>query len=260
MSEVARWIADCAPRRLTALVGAGLSTDSGIPDFRGPNGVWTKDPAAQRLFTLQHYLDDPAVRRQSWRNRRDHPAWTAVPNAAHHALVDLERAGVLRAIITQNIDELHQRAGSTADRVIEVHGTLYAAQCLTCGDRTPMQEVLDRVDDGEDDPPCTRCGGVLKSATISFGQSLVPEVLAAAASAAKDCDLFLAVGSSLSVQPVAGLTRTAHQSGARVIIINAQPTPYDDLADAVLRQPIGQVLPALVAGALDARRDVAVSE
>ncbi len=247
--DVARWIGDCGPRRLTALVGAGISTDSGIPDFRGPNGVWTKDPAAQRLFTLQSYLADPDVRRQSWRNRRDHAAWAAEPNAAHHALVHLERAGLLRAIITQNIDELHQRAGNSPDLVIEVHGTLYAVQCLSCGDRTPMRDVLDRVQAGEADPPCLRCGGVLKAATISFGQSLVPEVLAAAIDAAQDCDLFLVVGSSLSVQPVAGLTRLAARSGARVVIVNAEPTPYDDLADAVLRQPIGDVLPALAARA-----------
>ena len=250
IDRVAGWIASCGPRRLTALVGAGISTDSGIPDFRGPQGVWTRDPAAQRLFTLDTYLADPEVRRLSWRNRRDHPAWTAEPNAGHRALVDLERAGLLRAVITQNIDELHQRAGSSAERVIEVHGTLYTAQCLTCGDRTPMRAVLDRVDAGEEDPPCRRCGGVLKAATSSVGQSLVPEVLAAASDAARDCDVFLAVGSSLSVQPVAGLTALAARAGARVVIVNAQPTPYDELADAVLRQPIGTVMPALVSQAL----------
>ncbi|MCA1657342.1 MAG: Sir2 family NAD-dependent protein deacetylase, partial [Actinobacteria bacterium] len=232
LDRVTRWLA--AADRVTVLCGAGLSTDSGIPDFRGPNGVWTRNPAAQQMFTLQNYLADPAVRRQAWQNRRDHPAWTARPNAAHHALVDLERAGRLRAIVTQNIDGLQQQAGSSPDRVIEIHGTLREVQCLRCADRMPMLDVLARVDAGEADPPCLRCGGVLKSATISFGQALVPEVLAAAVAAAQDCDLFIAVGSSLSVQPAAGLAEVAHASGARVAIVNAQPTPYDDLADVVL--------------------------
>ncbi len=231
---------------VVALTGAGISTDSGIPDFRGPNGVWTKDPAAQRLFTLQNYLADPAVRRRAWRNRREHPAWSARPNAAHHALVGLERDGRLRAIVTQNIDELHQRAGSSAELVIEVHGTMYAVECLTCGDRTPMTAALGRIDAGEDDPACLVCGGVLKSATISFGQPLVPEVFATAVTAARECDLFLAVGTSLSVHPVAGLVQVAQRAGARVAIVNAEPTPYDDVAEAVFREPIGVVLPRLV--------------
>ncbi|MDP9240679.1 MAG: Sir2 family NAD-dependent protein deacetylase [Actinomycetota bacterium] len=248
LDRVTGWLAEA--ESVTVLCGAGISTDSGIPDFRGPNGVWTRNPAAQQMFTLQNYLADPAVRRQAWRNRRDHPAWTAQPNPAHHALVDLERSGRLQAIITQNIDGLQQQAGSPTEQVIEIHGTMRAVQCLDCGDRQPMVDVLARVDAGEADPPCRRCGGVLKSATISFGQALVPEVLAAALAAAQDCQLFLAVGSSLSVQPAAGLTEIAHRSGARVVIVNAEPTPYDDLADALLREPIGDVLPALVRGAL----------
>ncbi len=250
VDRVTRWLAEAD--RVTVLCGAGISTDSGIPDFRGPNGVWTRNPAAQRMSTLQDYVADPEVRRQAWRNRRDHPAWSAQPNAAHRALVDLERSGRLVAIVTQNIDELQQQAGSSADLVVEVHGTMRAVQCLSCGDRTPMPDVLARVDAGEDDPPCLRCGGGLKSATISFGQALVPAVLAAALAAAQDCRLFLAVGSSLSVQPAAGLTEVAHRYGARVVIINAEPTPYDGLADAVLREPIGIVLPRLVHGALNA--------
>ncbi|MEP6695799.1 MAG: Sir2 family NAD-dependent protein deacetylase [Pseudonocardiales bacterium] len=250
IEQVTRWLADAG--RVTVLCGAGVSTDSGIPDFRGPNGVWTRNPAAQRLSTLRSYLADPQVRREAWRNRREHPAWSAQPNAAHRALVDLERSGRLVAIVTQNIDELQQRAGSSADLVIEVHGTMRTVQCLSCGERSPMAGILARVDAGEDDPPCRRCGGVLKSATISFGQSLVPEVLAAALAAARDCELFLAVGSSLSVQPAAGLTEVAARAGARVVIVNAEPTAYDSLADAVLREPIGELLPALVRGALAA--------
>lgn len=246
--QASGWLASASA--ITVLTGAGISTDSGIPDFRGPNGVWTKDPAAQRLFTLQNYLADPEVRRRAWRTRREHSAWTAVPNQAHVALVQLERAGVLRAIVTQNIDGLHQRAGSAPDRVIEVHGTLHETQCLSCGDRRPMGEILGRVASGEADPPCHRCGGVLKSATISFGQPLVAEVLAAAIAAAGDCDVFMAIGSSLSVQPVAALTDLARRSGARIIIVNAQPTPYDGRADCVLREPIGDAVPALIARAL----------
>jgi len=231
---------------ITVLTGAGISTDSGIPDFRGPNGVWTRDPAAQQLFTLQNYVADPELRRLSWRNRRAHAAWTAEPNAGHHALVELERAGRLRALITQNIDGLHQRAGSRS--VIELHGTLYGVQCLGCDDRTEMSAALARVEAGEEDPPCLRCGGILKSATISFGQQLDSAVLRRAQEAALGCTEFFAVGTSLTVQPAAGLARLAARNGARLVIVNAEPTPYDELADRVVREPIGQVLPALLAG------------
>ncbi len=236
-------------RRIVALTGAGISTDSGIPDFRGPNGVWTRDPEAAKLVTLDAYLADPAVRQRAWRNRRDHPAWSAEPNAAHHALVELERAGRLHAIVTQNIDGLHQRAGSDPDRVIEIHGTIFAVECLTCGERTTMAAALERVAAGEPDPACRCCGGILKSATISFGQRLDPATLRRAVAAAATADLLLAVGTSLSVQPAAGLVEVAARAGARVVIVNASPTPYDELADTVVREPIGTVLPALVSAA-----------
>jgi NAD-dependent deacetylase len=234
---------------VTVLTGAGISTDSGIPDFRGPQGVWTKDPKAAAMSTIDVYVADPEVRRRAWRSRRDHPAWGAEPNAGHRALVDLEGAGRLRAIITQNIDGLHQKAGSDPDRVIEVHGTMLDAECLVCGLRTPMPEVLARVDLGEDDPLCLTCGGIQKSATISFGQTLKPEVFAAAERAARDCDVFLAVGSSLGVEPAAGLCLDAVDNGARLVIVNAQETPYDRLADAIVREPIGEVLPTLLSEA-----------
>jgi NAD-dependent deacetylase len=246
LQRVRTWVREAAA--VTVLAGAGISTDSGIPDFRGPQGVWTRDPAAQQLFTLQNYLADPEVRRLAWRNRRSHPAWTAAPNAGHRALVELERSGRLRALLTQNIDGLHQRAGSGPDRVVELHGTVWEVACLDCDARTAMREELDRVDAGEPDPACRRCGGILKSATISFGQALVPEVLSRARAAAMDCELLLAVGSSLTVQPAAGLCRIAVSAGARLVVVNAEPTPYDELAAAVLREPIGRVLPALVAG------------
>jgi NAD-dependent deacetylase len=231
---------------VTVLTGAGISTDSGIPDFRGPDGVWTKNPAAERLSSYDDYVSDPDVRRRAWQARRTHPAWAAQPNDGHRALAELERSGRLRALVTQNVDGLHQRGGSSPEKVIEVHGTIWDVQCLRCTARSPMAEVLARVDAGEDDPPCLRCGGILNSATISFGQRLDNDVLEAAGAAAHACDLFLAVGSSLTVRPAAGLCDVAVDAGASLVVVNAQPTPYDDLADAVLRGPIGEILPALV--------------
>jgi NAD-dependent deacetylase len=233
-------------RRITVLTGAGISTDSGIPDFRGPQGVWTKDPSAERTSSLSDYLADPAVRRRSWQTRLASPAWAARPNPGHQAIVELERQGRLRAVVTQNIDELHQRAGNDPRLVIELHGTMWRAVCWSCGDDGPMAATLERVRAGDDDPHCVRCGGILKSATISFGQSLDPETLARAEEAALDCDLLLVVGSTLVVHPAAGLVPLAYRNGAAVIIVNDQPTGYDQLAGAVIRQPISEALPRLV--------------
>ena len=238
-----------AAQRVVALTGAGISTDSGIPDFRGPQGVWTRNPAAEKQSTLQDYLADPAVRQAAWRGRLEHAAWTAQPNRGHAALVRLERRGKLHALVTQNIDELHQIAGSSPDKVIEVHGTIRRAMCWQCGARTPMQEVLARVRAGEPDPRCLRCGGILKSDTISFGQALVPEVIERAMVAASQADVLLAVGTTLQVYPVAGMVPLARQSGARIVILNAEPTAMDELADALLRGPIGQWLPAICGAA-----------
>lgn len=229
-----------ADETVVVLTGAGISTDSGIPDFRGPNGVWTRDPKAERLSTLSAYVSDPEVRARSWQQRLEHPAWTAQPNAGHRALAELQRTGPVRTIITQNIDGLHQRAGAT--EVIEVHGTLHDTVCLSCSDRRPMPETLARVRAGEEDPPCAVCGGILKSATISFGQSLDEEVWAAAQRAAVGCDVFLAVGTSLSVYPVAGLCDLALAAGARLVIVNAQPTPYDEVAALVINESIADAL------------------
>ena len=237
-----------AASRIVALTGAGISTDSGIPDFRGPQGVWTKNPKAEKLSNIHSYMSDPEVRRLAWQSRLEHPAWQATPNAGHRALVDLERAGKLHALVTQNIDGLHQRAGSSPDKVIEVHGTMREVMCMRCGWRAPMESALERVRAGEDDPPCTHCGGILKSATISFGQALVPEVIERAMQVAEEADLLLAVGSSLQVYPIAGAVPAAKSAGARVVILNAEPTPFDAIADAVLRAPIGEVLPILCRG------------
>jgi len=243
VDTVRQWVDDAS--RIVALTGAGISTESGIPDFRGPQGVWTKDPKAERLSNIHAYMADPAVRKQAWQGRLAHPAWHAAPNDGHRALVELERRGKLLALVTQNIDGLHQQAGSTPDKVIEVHGTMREVMCMACAWRGPMPLVLDRVRAGEDDPPCERCGGILKSATISFGQSLVPSVIARAMRAAEQTDLLIAVGTSLQVYPVAGAVPLASAAGARVVIVNAEPTPFDEMADAVLRQPIGEILPAL---------------
>ena len=243
IDRVRRWID--SSRRLVALTGAGISTESGIPDFRGPQGVWTTNPKAERLSNIHDYMSDPDVRRQAWQQRLVHPAWRAVPNAGHRALADLEARGKLHALITQNIDGLHQRAGNSQEKVIEVHGTVHEVMCMSCGRRAPMSAALDRVRGGEVDPACVDCGGILKSATISFGQALVPEVIDRAMNAASETDLLLAIGSSLQVYPIAAAVPRAKASGARVIIVNAEPTPFDDLADAVFRERIGDVLPAL---------------
>ena len=235
--------------RIVVLTGAGISTESGIPDFRGPNGVWTRNPAAEKLSTLQNYLADAEIRKASWRSRLDHPAFSAQPNAGHLALARLGRRGKLHALVTQNIDGLHARAGNSPQRIVEVHGNLHGVVCFGCGWKGPMLPVLDRVRAGEDDPHCTRCDGILKSDTISFGQALVPEVIDRAMRVAEEADLMLAVGSTLQVYPVAHAVPLAKSSGARVVIINAQPTQFDALADAIVREPIGQVLPAICGAA-----------
>jgi NAD-dependent deacetylase len=230
--------------KIAVLTGAGVSTDSGIPDFRGPQGIWTRDPSAEKLSTYQAYLSDPAVRRRSWQARLAHPVWAAVPNAAHTALARLA-ARLDTWVITQNIDGLHQRAGAPADRVLELHGTMFWVICVGCGARTEMARTLDRVRAGEADPPCERCGGVLKSATIMFGQPLDRVVLAKAASAAAGCDLMLAIGSTLTVEPAASLCGVAADAGAQLVIVNRDRTPYDRVASEVIREPIGIAIPRI---------------
>lgn len=232
---------------ITVLTGAGVSTPSGIPDFRGPQGLWTRDPSAAKLFDFDAYCADPALRVRAWQARGAHEAWQAEPNAAHFAIAELETQGRLRALITQNIDELHQAAGSgRSAELLEVHGSLKRTVCLACGQRGAMRDALARVAAGEEDPACLTCGGIQKSDTISFGQSLDQNVFMAAVHAAADCDVFLAVGTSLQVYPVAGLVDIAIQAGAEVVIVNAEPTGFDSLAAAVVRAPIEQALPALV--------------
>ncbi len=231
-------------RRIAGFTGAGISTESGVPDFRSPDGVWARN----RTVTFQEFVGSEAGREEYWRQKV--ASWPSMrdarPNAGHRALAELHRQGRLLALITQNIDGLHQRSGIPAKSVLELHGTTTEAACLDCGDRIPMDEAALRVEDGERAPHCVRCGGLLKPATVSFGQQLPFEVLGRAQEAAEACDLLLAVGSSLVVEPAASIPRVAKASGARLVIVNREPTPLDGIADAVVREEIGASLPELV--------------
>ncbi len=235
-----------AAERIVVLTGAGISTDSGIPDFRGPNGVWTKNPAAEKASNLQNYLADPELRKVAWQNRLTTPAWTAEPNQGHAAIVELERRGQLHALVTQNIDGLHQKAGNDPGKVVEVHGTVWFTRCWGCNDQRPMEQSLNRVRAGDPDPACLECDGILKSDTISFGQALVPEVIDRALLVSEECDLLLAVGSTLSVFPAANCVPRAKAASAKVIILNGDETSMDRFADHLLIGQIGSVLPALL--------------
>lgn len=243
-ATVARWISEA--RQTVVLTGAGVSTASGIPDFRGPQGLWTTRPETERLFTLDAYLEDPKVREQVWQMRVDHPAFTVQPSGAHEALVELERRGLLHTLITQNIDGLHQAAGSSPERVIEIHGTIHEVECLSCHRRVPAGPVLEQVRDGDPDPRCSVCSGLQKAATISFGQGLDPTLLQRAQDATTGCDLFVTVGTSLVVQPVALLPQIALDVGARLVILNAEPTPYDERADALFADDVSETLQRIV--------------
>jgi NAD-dependent deacetylase len=257
LDEVRAWIDEA--ERVVVLTGAGISTDSGIPDFRGPQGLWTKDPKAEKSAHIDVYMSDPEVRKRSWQTRIGWAERNSEPNAGHLALVELERRGKLDAIVTQNIDGLHQAAGSDPDKVIEIHGTMREVMCMTCDERAPMERAIARVKAGEEDPPCRTCGGILKSATISFGQNLVREDLERSDRAALGADLLLAVGSTLAVYPAAGLVPVAKRAGARIVIVNAEPTEMDHIADAVLRGWISEILPAILRDGSPAPQDGARS-
>jgi NAD-dependent protein deacetylase/lipoamidase len=236
--------------RLAVLTGAGISTDSGIPDYRGPTGVWTRNPAAASAFTYRGFMAEPEVRARFWRTYLDHPAWRAEPNAAHQSLVALERSGLGVRILTQNIDGLHVKAGSSPRKVLELHGSMREVVCTRCAARTPTLPLLSRVRAGEYDLRCD-CGGILKLGVVMFGEYLDQELFGRATAVARASDLMLAVGSSLQVEPAAGLCRVAVESGAHLVIVNRDPTPYDDLAVEVIREPIGTALPRIVAALTD---------
>ncbi|MFB7905059.1 NAD-dependent deacetylase [Kitasatospora sp. NPDC056076] len=231
---------------IAVLTGAGISTDSGIPDYRGPQGLWRKDPSAEELVTIGPYRDDTKVRARAWRMRLETAGLAAEPNAGHRALVDLERSGLPLRVLTQNIDGLHQRAGLTARKVLELHGNVRETQCLSCRVVGSMAQALARVEAGEPDPACRECGGILKPRIVMFGENLDQEVLGQADSVARACEVFIAIGTSLQVFPVAGLPYNAVRSGAKLIIVNAEETPYDAAAAEVIREPISRALPKLV--------------
>ncbi|WP_037604263.1 SIR2 family NAD-dependent protein deacylase [Streptacidiphilus rugosus] len=231
---------------VAVLSGAGMSTDSGLRDYRGPQGLWRSDPTAQRMVTIGDYLADPEVRRRAWRLRLEHGVLGASPNVAHRALAAYERTGLPIRVLTQNVDGLHQLGGVSPRKVLELHGTARMVQCVRCKVRGDMADALARVEAGEADPPCLDCGGVLKPATVLFGEHLDPEVLGQARAVAAACDVLMAVGTTLQVHPAAGLVDIALARGAQVIVVNADPTPYDDAASEVVREPIGTSVPALL--------------
>lgn len=232
---------------ITVLTGAGISTDSGLPDFRGPNGLWTKNPEAEKASNITHYVTEPGVRRANWALRAEGKLWANVhPNDGHRALLPLQQRGVLHTLITQNVDELHQLSGIDEASVVQIHGTTRKAGCLSCDYLTTMNAVLDRVRAGEVDPECPECGGMMKSATISFGQALIAADLARAQEAADAADLLLAIGSTLTVNPIASVVPRAKRRGAALVIVNAEPTPFDAIADAVVRGSISEVLPKII--------------
>ena len=244
VARVREWIRDA--REIAVLTGAGISTESGIRDFRGPDGLWTKNPEAEKMAHLQHYLADPEVRKRAWQSRSER-SWKAEPNDGHRGLVELEKRGKLQTLITQNVDGLHLLAGSSPEIMVEIHGNMREVMCMSCDERTPMERALARVAAGEQDPPCDSCGGILKSATISFGQGLVHEDLLRAERAAQRCELMMAIGTTLSVSPINQVVPVAKSGGARIVILNAEPTEMDHLGDLVIRGQIGEVLPLLCA-------------
>lgn len=233
------------PPRVAVLTGAGVSTGSGIPDFRGPAGVWTLTPDRAALLEIDAYRGSSALRCDAWADWAAHPAWTARPSAAHDALARLVTAGAARCVITQNFDGLHQAAGLAASQVVELHGTLRTTSCLTCGLSLATEQVLARLA-VHPDPACTWCGGILKADIVYFGEQLPEAAMEAAIREAQECDVFVAVGTTLSVFPAAGLAGLAAREGAELVIVNAEPTQYDAVASRLIREPIEQAVPALV--------------
>lgn len=231
--------------RIAVLTGAGISTGSGIPDFRGPAGVWTLNPERARPLDIDAFVNDREVRIAGWAEWRDHPAWASAPTAAHRALARLADAGRLDAVLTQNFDGLHQAGGLDPERVVELHGTLRTTSCMECGDRVSTADVVAGLAVNPD-PACTKCGGMLKPDIVYFGEPLPAEAIGRAIEAADTCDVFIAIGTSLSVYPVAALAGMAVESGAQLIIVNAEPTEYDRYASEVIREPIDVAVPALV--------------
>ena len=238
------------PPRVAVLTGAGISTGAGIPDFRGPDGVWTKNPERAGLLDIDAYLGSAILRADAWKDWRDNPAWDAKPTPAHHALTRLVRAGLASCVLTQNFDGLHQAAGLKDHHVVELHGTIRTASCRTCHISVPTESVIKRLD-MRPDPTCTWCGGILKVDVVYFGETLPAAALDRAVREAEGCDIFVAIGTSLSVYPVAGLVGSAVHAGAKLIIVNNEPSNYDDEAHKIIREPIDEAVPALVEDLID---------
>lgn len=235
--------------RIVVLTGAGISTDSGIPDFRGPQGLWVKNPLAEKTSNINYYLSNPEVRKVAWQGRAVPGRWNSEPNDGHRAIVAMQNAGRLHTLVTQNVDELHQRSGIDPNKVVEVHGTMRWTRCWDCKDQRPMVDAIARVQAGEEDPPCLLCGGILKSATILFGESLIPDDIDRAMRSAQECDVLIAVGTTLAVGPVNAMVPRARNSGAPVIIVNGDATEMDDYASLVLRGGITPILTDIVSRA-----------
>ncbi|GAB7047041.1 SIR2 family NAD-dependent protein deacylase [Catenuloplanes indicus] len=233
--------------RVAVLSGAGVSTASGIPDYRGPDGVWTRDPSAAEAFTYRRFMADAQVRARFWRTYVDHAAWGAEPNPAHRAIASLDRPGLALRVLTQNIDGLQQRAGLAERKVLELHGTMHRTDCTGCRRGLPTTEVRVRVAAGETDPRCTACGGILKLGTVLFGEELNARLLGDAAAIVSASQLVIAAGSSLIVNPVASLCALAVDRGAQLVIINRDPTPYDAIAAEVIREDLVTALPRVAA-------------
>jgi NAD-dependent deacetylase len=244
LQQVAQWMNEA--QHIVVLTGAGISTDSGIPDFRGPEGVWTKDPEAEKMSNIRYYLSHPETRERAWKMRASTYGRDISPNAGHYALLAIERAGKLHGVITQNIDGLHLESGIAPEKLYEVHGTRKYYRCVQCGERGPLEVYLDRVRAGEADPPCTTCGGIVKTDVILFGEALVPEVIGGAMQAAEESDLFLAIGTTLGVGPVNGTVPRAKATGSRVVIINGSPTEMDHYADIFITGDISSTLTSLM--------------
>jgi NAD-dependent deacetylase len=244
LKQVAQWIT--TSKKVIVFSGAGLSTESGIPDFRSPGGVW--DRYNPEDFYFQNFLASEASREKYWQMATEmyEPIKTAQPNQAHLAIAELEKLGRLDCVITQNIDGLHFKAGNSEEKVIQLHGTAIFVSCLSCKKRYDRDEIQERIKEGQKAPSCDDCGGLLKPATISFGQSMPEKETEEAYHRSSLCDLFIVVGSSLVVQPAASMPLVAKRNNAKLVIINRDPTPYDDMADVVIHSQAGLTMASIL--------------
>jgi NAD-dependent deacetylase len=232
-------------KRIVVFTGAGVSTESGIPDFRSPGGIWDRfDPDD---FTCQKFVSDPEARRKQWRMLQEGALTTKVePNPAHYAITELDRLGKLDCVITQNVDNLHQKAGIPGDKVFELHGNMQWAVCLSCGESYPFEQIKIRLDEGEQIPDCEACHGILKPAAVFFGEPLPAEVLEEATARSYNSDLFVVIGSTLVIYPAAYMPIHAVRSGAKLVIINLSSTPMDQEATVLIKAKAGEVIPKVL--------------